>query len=645
MLKSLFPKLIVTLFLAIWCAILPAQKFTPSQLSKIAQQSFRNTLRVEPSVLLNPQEYVDRLHNMPAGEEEEDTGYHGRNAPETNLTETGEAESEIHAAINPADTNNIIVSGMLQEPSPLGASLTFPTYYTKDFGQTWQKSEFNGVDFLGPLVIVAGGGDPIIVFEEDGTAHITWLLLTLDLLNNLKTEANLYLATSEDGGATWEMASRPVDGGEIVFSGDALSGGDVGLESGKFVDKEWMAVDYSETSANQGNIYIAYAELNAITDTTVGYRILVNRKLPDSTNFAEEPVAINTPDSVLVQFTSIDVDQRGYVNVLFTQLEAEDALPELYYSYSSDGAQSFSEPTKVTSFNLPCFLVADSTQTCIVGIDQARIYPCPHLRVDRSGGENDGNIYVVWTAAGLDENATTGLDIYYTRSTDGGASWDTPVVLNQDADPATDQFHASMAVNENGTVVIGWYDRRDDPNNLETHYYLTYSNDGGTTFVPDFPVTSIPSDFAQIGSKNLGFGIGEYTQIVTTGNYAIPFWADGRGNDGNIEIFSSLVLLENNTTTPVRDFGSVSTEFSVGQPTPNPAQDEVRLMVDLKETSSLSLRLLDIKGSQLQLLHQDKRAFAGEHILTFSVAELPAGIYTLLVETDFGFRTKRLVVE
>jgi hypothetical protein len=367
--------------------------------------------------------------------------------------------------------------------------------------------------------------------------------------------------------------------------------------------------------------------------------------LPDSGNFAEEAVAINTPDSVLVQFTSIDVDQRGYVHVLFTQLVAEDALPELYYTYSSDGGETFSEPKKVTSFNLPCFLIADSTQTCVVGIDQARIYPSPHLRVDRSGGENDGNLYVVWTAGGLDENATTGLDIYYTRSTDGGASWDAPIVLNQDEDPATDQFHSSIAVNENGTVVVGWYDRRDDPNNLETHYYLTYSNDGGTTFVPDFPVTSMPSDFSQIGSKNLGFGIGEYTQIVTTGGYAIPFWADGRGNDGNIEIFSSLVLLENNTTTPVRDFGSVSTEFSVGQPSPNPARDEVRLMIDLKESSSLSLRLLDVKGSQLQILHQDKKAFAGEHNLTFSVAELPAGIYTLLVETDFGFRTKRLVVE
>ena len=83
--------------------------------------------------------------------------------------------------------------------------------------ETWEKSEFDGVDFLDPLTIVAGGGDPIIVFEEDGTALISWLLLTLDILDGGKTEANLYFATSEDGGATWEMATRPIDGGEIVF--------------------------------------------------------------------------------------------------------------------------------------------------------------------------------------------------------------------------------------------------------------------------------------------------------------------------------------------------------------------------------------------------------------------------------------------
>lgn len=640
MLKSLPSKLLLTACLLACWSILPAQKFTPSQLSKIAQQSFRNKLRVEPAVIRNPEEYVDRLQQMPQGETE--THYSGRTAPEENITESEGAESEIHAAINPADSANIIVSGMLQEPSFLGASLTFPTYYTKDFGNTWQKSEFDGVDFLSPLVIVAGGGDPIIVFEEDGTAHITWLLLTLDILNGAKTEANLYLATSEDGGATWEMASRPVDGGEIVFSGTGFEG-DIGLESGRFVDKEWMAVDYAEVSAHRGNIYIAYAELSAVTDTTVGYRILVKRKLPDSSNFAEEAVAIQTPDSVLVQFTSIDVDDRGTVHLMFTQLVAEDALPTLYYTYSEDGGQSFSIPSRISDFNLPCFLIQDSSQTCITGIDAARIYPSPHLRVDRSGGANDGNLYVVWMAAGLDENTTSGLDIYYARSTDNGQHWDEAIVLNQDADPATDQFHPSLAVNENGVVVAGWYDRREDPNNLETHYYLTYSHDGGATFVPDFPVTSLPSDFSRIGSKNMGFGIGEYTQIITTGGFAIPFWADGRDNDGNIEIFSSLVSLEN-TTTPVVDFGSVSTEFSVGQPMPNPAREEVRLLVDLEKRSNLRVQLLDVKGSQLRVLHQENAAFAGEHKINFSVANLAPGIYTLLVETDFGFRTKRLVV-
>lgn len=642
MLKSLLPKILLALVLAVWCGVLPAQKFTPAELSRIGQQSFRNKIRVKPAVLAHPQEYLDKLQqHKPSVDTEILNGARGT-APEINLTESDGAESEIHAAINPADPQNIIVSGMLQEESFLGASLSFPTYYTKDFGATWQKSEFDGVDFLSPLVIVAGGGDPIIVFEEDGTAHITWLLLTLDVLNGAKTEAYLYLATSEDGGATWEMASRPVDGGEIVFSGSGLDG-DIGLESGKFVDKEWMAVDYSQSSTHRGNIYIAYAELAAKPDSTIGYRILVNRKLPGSNNFAEEPVAIDTPDSVLVQFTSIDVDDRGNIHLMFTQLESEESLPMMYYSYSADGGESFSKPSKISDFNLPCFLIQDSTQTCIVGIDQARIYPSPHLRVDRSGGPNDGNLYAVWMAAGLDENATTGLDIYYTRSTDNGNTWETPIVLNQDSDPLTDQFHPSLAVNENGVVVAGWYDRRDDPNNLETHYYLTYSDDGGATFVPDFAVTSLPSDFSEIGSRNLGFGIGEYTQIITTADYAIPFWADGRGNDGNIEIFSSLVTLAT-TTTPVVDFGTVSTKFSVGQPSPNPSREDVRLTVHLEEQSHLSLRLMDVKGSQLEMLHQNTNAFAGDHLIEFSVADLAPGVYNLLVETDFGFRTKRLVV-
>ncbi|MCB9298149.1 MAG: hypothetical protein H6559_34260 [Lewinellaceae bacterium] len=66
----------------------------------------------------------------------------------------------MHAAINPRDSNNIIIAGMVLDAEALLAPLSFPIYYTKDFGNTWELSEFNGVNDLEPLTFILGGGDP-----------------------------------------------------------------------------------------------------------------------------------------------------------------------------------------------------------------------------------------------------------------------------------------------------------------------------------------------------------------------------------------------------------------------------------------------------------------------------------------------------
>lgn len=65
-------------------------------------------------------------------------------------------ESEVHAAINPTDTANIIVgaiSGFSYGNSPGNLSI----YYTQDFGDSWQKNSFHGT----PLNYM-GAGDPVL---------------------------------------------------------------------------------------------------------------------------------------------------------------------------------------------------------------------------------------------------------------------------------------------------------------------------------------------------------------------------------------------------------------------------------------------------------------------------------------------------
>ena len=54
-------------------------------------------------------------------------------------------------------------------------------------------------------------------------------------------------------------------------------------------------------------------------------------------------------------------------------------------------------------------------------------------------------------------------DVKFTQSTDGGATWTTPVVVNDNVDAPgapTDQFQPSVAAGPGGAVAVAFYDRR-----------------------------------------------------------------------------------------------------------------------------------------------------------------------------------------
>lgn len=548
-----------------------------------------------------------------------------------NITETSETESELHAAVNPIDTNNIIVSGMKWTPGLLGFDLSFPIYFTNNFGQSWNLSEFNGVNDFPFTTIVAGGGDPVIVFDSQGKAFMSWLIISIDILT-FETKIALFFASSEDGGQTWVAHDSPIDEGIV---------GDIINPTGKLVDKEWLTSDINENSAFRDNIYAAYTQLNAL-DTT--YSILVKTKVPNNNTFGESVVVTST-DFEFAQFSSIDVDSDGGIHLLFTGSKVSDTILAIYYSNSLDGGNTFSDPIKVSDIEIPCL---SPTQICteayITGIEPERTYPCNHLNVDRSGGLYDGNIYAVWTANGIETPDTDGLDIYFSKSENQGEDWSLPIILNDDNLPNAHNFYPSISVNESGIVIITWYDRREDPNNLLTKYYMTTSCDGGETFSENIPVSSESTDFSSIGLSNGNFGIGEYTQVISTPYHAIPFWADGRTNDGNLEIFSSCISLTNcELSTSISQIGTLSELFSFENIFPNPTSNQFLIQFGLTKASNIEIEIVDLNGKLVQGSIK-KSLFSGKHELNLNLNNLPSGEYFCILKSDFGFQSKKFSI-
>ena len=92
-------------------------------------------------------------------------------------------------------------------------------------------------------------------------------------------------------------------------------------------------------------------------------------------------------------------------------------------------------------------------------------------------------------------NSHTGdcSDVYYTRLCPN-LPWWTPLKINDD-NTATDQWAPTVSVGAGGIVSISYYDRRNDPANLNFRYYNRISlNNGNTnTFQPSTAVSSSAS--------------------------------------------------------------------------------------------------------------------------------------------------------
>ena len=98
----------------------------------------------------------------------------------------------------------------------------------------------------------------------------------------------------------------------------------------------------------------------------------------------------------------------------------------------------------------------------------------PHLVLDTFG-----NIYIGYPVQNQNNNNS---DVYFTKSTDGGITFTTPIIVNDSSDVIY-QAGGAIAVDSSGQYVyVVWEDRR----NLSyyTDIYLARSTDGGTSFLP-----------------------------------------------------------------------------------------------------------------------------------------------------------------
>ena len=158
-------------------------------------------------------------------------------------------------------------------------------------------------------------------------------------------------------------------------------------------------------------------------------------------------------------------------------------------------------------------------------------------------------VHVVWD--GLpSETPGEPLEVYYARSTDGGVTWDSVTRLTN----ATEDYAWQPAVAAAGTSVhIAWYDGRNGPANPAEIYYKR-STDGGATWGSDTGLSvgdSKQSRHPSIAVAGPGLHVAWYDN--RDGNDEIYYKRNPNGNVGAAETMNGKRGTMNVGPTIVRD--------------------------------------------------------------------------------------------
>jgi len=121
----------------------------------------------------------------------------------TSVVASGNSEGEACMAIDPLDSNRMVI-GFMESTS---TDLLFRTYYSTDAGNSWTLSNFNFKSTLAadyPGRSVAGGGDILLAYDKNGKLYSTWLYATVTPSFDTLGFSVLW-AESTDGGVNFTM--------------------------------------------------------------------------------------------------------------------------------------------------------------------------------------------------------------------------------------------------------------------------------------------------------------------------------------------------------------------------------------------------------------------------------------------------------
>jgi hypothetical protein len=479
-------------------------------------------------------------------------------------------QNEPTAAVDPLNTMHMTAGANDYCPVQTITDAWAGFYYSSNGGASWTNSLLPGYPTdtstagrASPLFnFVVGAGDP--VQDWDRQKHVYYAGIAFNRVH--PQNGSIWLARY-----SWpDVATTP----RYEFT-TLVSRGTPGV-AGIFEDKVELGVDIGTASPHQGNVYVCWARFTGAGNNAI--------ELATSTDGGRTFRIQRISDGVHGnQSCDIAVTRTGMVFVTWRQFEFTPGadVPQkqrdaVMWVRSTDGGRTFTKPAEAFKFihwdmtdRRPSGARArdcgDGPLACQSGYVFGRADSGPRNGADPVAGEGDEAYVVIEATVPGTETATgttygtvtngTGSQgsIYFSKTTNGGASWSAPTRIDPQA--KGHQFYPDVDI-DNGVMYAVYHDSRNDNASgppgtagdfrtvpfgnvwgnhaakstagigLETWY--SSSSDGGATWshAKASDVTYL-QNYEQFGNRDVPF-FGDYNYVDVVGSKILMNWTDSR---------------------------------------------------------------------------------------------------------------------
>jgi hypothetical protein len=343
--------------------------------------------------------------------------------------------------------------------------------------------------------------DPVIVFDDQEHMYYSHIAFN-DVPQGTTTPSTvgvLYVSVYDKVAGTYQHTTTvkvPSSSGKSR----APEIHEVGPGFSNFDDKQWMTVDLDPASLFYGRVYVTWTKFGAQGGQSAiwishcggdGSGESCADELAGGGEFSDAIIVNRPVAGGLVQESFPAAAPNGDVYVAFLQFQGGfgSDLPHsgIWIAKSIDGGETFTQQRITPIRQIPSPIPPQGT-AANDGNNSFRTGTVPGVAVT-----DNGHVHVVWGEWVNDNNA----EIKYTRSTDGGETWEPIITLNDD--PMGHEFFP--AIDSNGdNVHVAWYDGVNPAGQAITRLnvaYITFDDEdgaGAALAADDRLVTDAPFD-------------------------------------------------------------------------------------------------------------------------------------------------------